>query len=179
MSLPLHGKPDFHELNQILAYVAAALSLSSNTLLLTFYLSIPEVRTFFVKLLFYLSICDWFAALSIFFINTNDTDILCYIQAGFQQFFTTTAFFWMAAVSFTMYMTVCKHHQTMWKYEIAYHCLIYPIPIITTCTIFIAHNYDPIQNDGICNTYILNLYICILCKDLSIFIIKNGMYIIS
>ena len=122
------------QLDNILAYIGGGISLFFTSLLLIFYISIPEVRTFFVKLLFYLSICDWLAAISIFFIGSQSNSILCHVQAGFQQFFSVSSFFWMIAVSFTMFQQVCKHRQYMWKYEIAYHILLWPFPIIATIT---------------------------------------------
>eukprot|EP01084_Bolivina_argentea_P079810 144685_1 len=146
---------DFNEPSdwtEILAYIGGGASLFSNSLLLIFYLSIPEVRTFFVKLLFYLSICDWFSSISLFFIGSESNRTLCNIQAGFQQFFSVSSIFWMSAISFTMYMTVTKHKQYMWKYELLYHILIWPFPIISTIIIYaIRHNISEISwNDAWC-----------------------------
>lgn len=141
---------DYDELEQILAYISGGISLFANSLLLLFYFCIPEVRTFFVKLLFYLSICDWALALSMFFNYNNKEDThgtFCMIQAGFQQFFSCATFFWMVAVAFTMYMTVCKHRQYMWKYELLYHILVWPFPIISTIIIYSVSHYLPITWD--------------------------------
>lgn len=151
MGLSLTRDSSYDEWALLLAYTAGGISLFFNSLLLLFYLSIREVRTFFVKLLFYLSICDWFLALSMFFNDNNNShdpkSVLCMLQAGFQQFFATASFFWMVAVAFTMYMTVCKHNQYMWKYELLIHILIWPFPIVTTIVIYSANHYLPIKWD--------------------------------
>ena len=132
---------------KLLAYSSAGLSLIFNTFQLWFYLSIPEVRTFFVKLLFYLSFCDWFTALSVF-IPGESNSIICHIQAGFQQFFSSSSFMWMVAVAFTMFMTITKGKQYMWKFELLYHILVWPFPIITTIVMYIALDYSSIKYRG-------------------------------
>ena len=138
------------QLDGILAYIGGGISVLSTGLLLIFYISIPEVRTFFVKILFYLSLCDFLGALSIFFIGSKSNNILCFIQAGFQQFFSFSTLLWMQAVAFTMFNQVCKHKQYMWKYEIAYHCLLWPLSIIATATMYALHSditYQGIQHN--------------------------------
>ena len=149
--MSLDSNSDYEEWERILAYLSGGISLFFNSLLILFYIGIPEVRTFFVKLLFYLSICDWFLAVSMFFNDNNNKNdphgALCIIQAGFQQFFASATFNWMIAVAFTMYMTVCKHKQYMWKYELLYHILVWPFPIITTIIIYSIQQYLPISWD--------------------------------
>ena len=122
---------NYEDWSQLLAYIAAGIALLANSLLIFFYLYIPEVRTFFVKLLFYLSICDWFTAASMFFMGHYNS-IVCHVQAGFMQFFPSASFFWMASVAITMYMQVAKHKHYMWKYELLYHIIVWPFPIIST-----------------------------------------------
>ena len=127
---------------RILAFSSAGISLLSNTCQLYFYCSIPEVRTFFVRLLFYLAICDWLYGLCIFlsvWSDGNDASIICHIQAVFQQFFCTASYMWMAAAALTMYMTVVKEKHYMWKFYPIYHIVIWPvIPFITTIVMVVA-----------------------------------------
>ena len=61
---------------------------------------------------------------------------LCKVEAVWVQFCYVSSFFWMSAIAITMFFTVVKQKQTMWKYQKLYHLLIWPIP--TICAIFLA-----------------------------------------
>lgn len=129
---------------EIVAFTTALISVISTSLLIIFYIKMPSVRTYFVKLLFYLAICDLITALSQYIVNGK---IACSIQAGFLQFWSCASLFWMAAITVTMYSTVVRMKKYMWKYELLYHILCWPWPILST---IIMYAISDIKWHGMC-----------------------------
>ncbi|ETO34467.1 cAMP receptor-like protein [Reticulomyxa filosa] len=87
------------------------------------------VRTFFVKLLMILACCDLVSA-SLIFWPAHENTLACHIQASIFEFSWISSYLWMLCISATMYFTVVRSRQHMWKYELLYHVICWGIPTV-------------------------------------------------
>ena len=116
---------------RILTWVSSILSIIGSLMIIYSYARHKKLRSFSVKLLFLLSIADFFSAVSHFIQNTDD-DLTCRVQASMQQFFFLASFLWIFCIAVDQYLRIVKQEKATFRNEILYSLLSWGLPLVIT-----------------------------------------------
>mmetsp|Transcript_7653 Transcript_7653/g.10561 ORF Transcript_7653/g.10561 Transcript_7653/m.10561 type:complete len:320 (+) Transcript_7653:140-1099(+) len=118
------------EIINAVLYFSSGLSLLGSLFIIFTYILFKETRTFGTKLIFFLSIADFCAALSWFPWNVNST--LCTVQASILQFSEIASYMWSFVISFSLFQVFfLEHQEEPGKRFVLYHTISWGYPAIT------------------------------------------------
>lgn len=127
-----------HEIIRIMLYFSSILSLIGSLFIILTFLVFKRTRTFGTKLIFFLSISDFFA--SIAWLPWNTSDQLCNIQAIFLQFFELSSYCWTFCIAISLYQVLFleQSEKKSQRWLPLYHILSWGLPLISVilCVIF-------------------------------------------
>ncbi len=143
-----------------LTYSISGLSVLGSLLILLVYWRNPRLRTFPVKILFFLSLADLCASLSHFLhfasfvpdpanpelrvVDPSESSLLsCQTQAVMQHFFFLSSFFWTLSFATNHYVQVCHREPFPAKFEVLYHLLSWGVPLASTLSLGVLHAFGP------------------------------------
>ncbi|KAJ5080046.1 g protein-coupled receptor [Anaeramoeba ignava] len=92
---------------EISTIIGASLGTFGALMIIIIFLNFKEYKIFYRKLVFVLSIYDFFQSIS-FFLPGNSNKIICDIQYYLIAIFATTPSFWAAAISLITYLKIVK-----------------------------------------------------------------------
>jgi hypothetical protein len=92
-------------------YISCGLSMIGSIFIILTFILFPKTRTFGTKLIFFLSISDFFTSLS-WFPSDIDYD-LCMFQASILQFFMVASYFWSLSIAISLFQVISFNMRTL------------------------------------------------------------------
>lgn len=110
------------------AWASSLLSLAGAGLILHRYARHPQLRSFSVRLLFFLSCADVVSAASHYVVWPG----ACPLQASMQQFGFLASFLWILCIAYDQHARAARGDAAPFRREAAYHALCWGVPLATT-----------------------------------------------
>jgi len=122
-------------------YFSGSLSIVSSGGIIFTYLLFPNTRTFGTKLIFFLSVSDFFSSFGWF--PWNVTSTLCWIQASVLQFFITASFLWTFSISLSLFQVfyLGKEEEPKMNSFLYYHLFNWGFPFVTVVICLCLQNF--------------------------------------
>ncbi|XP_043919494.1 G-protein coupled receptor 157 [Protopterus annectens] len=123
---------------EIIILVSCILSFLGSFLIITTYITWPELRTKPRQLLVFLSVTDMLSAISYFYgvfmsFDSNSWD--CVTQGAVSTFANTSSFFWTVAVAIYLYVVIVKANKKVADGLVVwFHLICWCVPLLITVT---------------------------------------------
>jgi len=97
------------EILAIIAHISSLLSILGSLFIISSYIIFYKLRKAHGTLIFWLSICDFFASLAYFAIPVAEGYYYCYTQGLLIQFFQIASFIWTTSIAFALYLVFVRN----------------------------------------------------------------------